>query len=932
MKFLKKTSWMNTCNQSFLENVFKKLKNKNQNEKKNSFLLELLNQLRKEFFFKKNQNFYNSKRKNLFFTPKIKEKKILLKNLELDIIRNFFQKYGHQYAKIDPLGVEISKEKISKHYKEYLIKKYSDILNKNVLQDLKDFSFMEKIKKSFKEIKKIYCSSIGFEYSHVKNIKVESWMHSYLKTNPFYKSIEKVEKKSIFKKLLIAESFEQFLNRKFAGTKRFSLEGADVLIPMLNSAINYIGSYSSSKIVLGMAHRGRINVLVNVLNKPIIYVFDEFLKNLSINNKFSGDVKYHLGFQYKKITTTGNIIDLFLHCNPSHLEIVNSVVLGSSRSYIDNYKLKTKKGEERDVVPILIHGDAAICGQGVVQEILNLSQTTGYRVGGSIHIVINNQIGFTTSNKSDLMSGEYCTDIAKMVHAPVFHVNADDPESVVYTIKLAIDFRRRFNSDVFIDLVCYRRHGHNEVDDPFVTQPILYKKIKNHPTVCTLYAKTILKEGVMSHKEIEEFTGYYCNDLEKKFYNFVKSKSFIKNQIVKRKNYEEISVVLLQPLKELELKKIAEKSFFIPKTFNLHKLVSRIYSNRLKMAKAEINFDWGAAEVLAYATLIKSGFSFRLTGQDVSRGTFFHRHIEVYDQLSGDKYTPLKNLKGSNSTFSIINSVLSEEAVLGFEYGYSVNSKSTITIWEAQFGDFANGAQVVIDQFICAGEQKWNYYSNLIMFLPHGYEGQGPEHSSARIERYLQLCAQKNIRVCVPSTASQIYHLIRKQAFSKVKKPLVVITPKSLLRLASASSSFKDILYGSFKKVLLPKSSFCEFKIVKVIFCTGKIYFDLLKEKRKENIDNVNIIRIEQLYPFPEREIKNALQSYKHVRKFVWCQEEPKNQGSWFFIKEKILPILSIGSKLFCVSRTASAAPAVGDFLCHTQQQIKILKNAFDVN
>ncbi|QCI19361.1 2-oxoglutarate dehydrogenase E1 component [Buchnera aphidicola] len=933
MIFLKKTSWMNSSNQEFLENLYNEFINKKKIDVLDFSFKSEFNELKNNQYniknlFKKSYIKDEQYKLNSSESTNIKEKKPTLKKILFCVLDSFFQKNGHKFSSINPLVSNLTKEDLFQQYitslKKYLKTNYSMLQKKLIKLVLEN-----KIRYELKTYENLYCKSIGFEFLHIDSDFKINWIKNYISRKSIYSEITEKEKKSILKDLIKCEVFEKFLQNKFPGAKRFSLEGADVLIPMLSSVIKSAKNEKISKIVFGMAHRGRLNVLVNILKKPITHIFSEFCDTNKRKKNISGDVKYHLGYKLIKKFEENYNLKLILQCNPSHLEVVNSVVLGTVRASLDKNK---KKNNVKNILPILIHGDAAICGQGIVQEVLNMSKTTGYNVNGSIHIVINNQIGFTTSNSMDLRSSRYCTDIAKMTQCPIFHVNADDPEAVIYVTKLALQFRNTFNSDVFIDLVCYRRNGHNEADDPYVTQPVLYKKIKNHPTVYSIFSTNLIKNKIITKEEVNNKVKEYRNKIENEYFLYIKEKEInVKDDFLKEKKNND-DVLEKKVMNANYLKQIANSAYLFPDNFNAHFLVNKIYSNRLKMVKNKLKFDWGAAEVLAYATLIKSGISCRISGQDVSRGTFFHRHLKIHDQKNGSSYIPLMKMNGFSSFFDVVDSVLSEEAALGFEYGYSIASSNTLTIWEAQFGDFANGAQVIIDQFIVSGEQKWNIKSNLVLFLPHGYEGQGPEHSSSRIERFLQLCAQNNICVCIPSSASQMYHLIRKQAFLTKKKPLIIITPKSLLRRQETYSSFDEICYQHFKKIIYSKE-ILENKVIKrIIFCTGKIFYDLLEKIKEKNIVNICVINVEQLYPFPKKDIQQVLNICHHIYDFVWCQEEPLNQGAWSFFQENIKLLLPVKSNIICISRKKSASPAVGSFSCHKIEQENILQKAININ
>ncbi|CAL4042715.1 2-oxoglutarate dehydrogenase E1 component [Buchnera aphidicola (Phyllaphis fagi)] len=869
--------------------------------------------------FQENKNYFSVMKDNLKNDIKLNSHDIDNNNLNIFKLIDLFRRYGHKFANLDPIRFIPQTDKLKKFLllhgfnfintqKNIYVKK---ILNKN--------NKIHSLKLIYEKFKKIYCTTFSIEYMYIDKISETSWIQKNVenKSNRFV--LKKQQKIKLLKQLVKSEIFEKYLNSRFPGTKRFSLEGCEVLIPILHYIIRDSIKKLSSKIIIGMAHRGRLNVLVNVLNKNMYDLCNEF-SNTYKPYYGTGDAKYHFGM-CSKIKIKNKIITVDLKPNPSHLEIINPVIMGSSRAYID----KEKVFNSNNILPINIHGDAAIIGQGVNQELLNMSQTNGYTVGGTVHIIINNQIGFTTSNTKDIRSTEYCTDIAKIIQSPVFHVNADDPESVIFIIQLALNFRYKFKKDVFIDLVCYRRNGHNEADEPSVTQPLMYQKIKSHPTICTIYSKLLELNKVID--------ATYFNDLKVKYrnqfnINSQNSNHKILNKIIISKKKRNI----LSNLNINNVQYLAIQISLIPDSIKAHNRIVKIYQSRYDMAIRKKLFDWGAAENLAYATLLYQGISCRLSGEDISRGTFFHRHAVIHDQYNGINYIPLNNLKKIIGKFHIWDSVLSEESVLAFEYGYSIDSYNTLNIWEAQFGDFANGAQVVIDQFISSGEQKWGIKSKLVMFLPHGYEGQGPEHSSARIERFLQLCSQKNIIICIPSTASQIYHLLRHQAFNIIFKPLIIISPKSLLRNPLANSTLTELEYGYFKPIINEIDLINLSCIKKIIFCSGKIYYDLLSERRKKNTIHVVLIRVEQLYPFPKQEILNLLKLYHSVHNFYWCQEEPKNQGAWYYIQKCLTSISLYNINIQYIGRSSSAAPAVGSIFLHLKQQKKIINNALNIH
>ena len=774
-------------------------------------------------------------------------------------------------------------------------------------------------------LKATYAGTIGAEFMHISDAEQRRWVHEQLERAGGKFGFTATEKKRILEKLTQADGLERYLHTKYVGQKRFSLEGGDSLIPLLDELVNRGGSDGMNDMVLGMAHRGRLNVLVNILGKPPQKMFAEFDGNFDHPDDpaHSGDVKYHLGFS-ANVKTPGRTVHLALAFNPSHLEIVDPVVAGSVRA-----RQVHRRDEAREhVVPVLIHGDASFAGQGVVMELLNMSQARGFCVGGTIHIVINNQVGFTISNPHDARSTLYCTDVAKMVNAPVFHVNGDDPEAVLFVSRLAFDFRQKFKRDVVIDLVCYRRHGHNEADEPAATQPLMYQVIRARPTAREIYAKQLVADGVIGDTDAQAFVDAYRKKLEEGTPIADLDPDFKDEFAVdwSKHLYAKLDESVGTGVAKDKLAELNHKILTLPAGVTAHPRVAKIYDDRVKMAAGQQPMDWGFAENLAYASLIDDGYDLRLVGQDSGRGTFFHRHAVIHDQKSGGDYTPLATVRES-SNVSIVDSLLSEEAVMGFEYGYSTAEPHTLNIWEAQFGDFANGAQVVIDQFISSGEAKWNRMSGLCLFLPHGYEGQGPEHSSARLERYLQLCALENMQVCVPTTPAQMFHMLRRQMLRNVRKPLIVMTPKSLLRHKLAVSTLDDLAGGGFQLVIPDTTAKNAKKVRRVVLCSGKVYYDLVDDAGKRKVDDVAIVRVEQLYPFPRTEVGAEIAKFG-AKEVVWCQEEPMNQGAWYQIMHHLQACISPKQSLSYAGRVRSPAPACGHLSTHAAEQAALVQQA----
>ncbi|MGB3726206.1 MAG: 2-oxoglutarate dehydrogenase E1 component [Glaciecola sp.] len=838
---------------------------------------------------------------------------------------NAFRFRGHQHANLDPLGLwqqervrdlELSHHNLSESDFDtmFSLGSYAVGPEKLNLNDL------------FKSLNRTYCGSIGSEYMHITDTEQKRWIQQRLESVEAKPQFDRDAKIQILKGLIAADGMEKYLGSKFTGAKRFSLEGGDALIPMLKGLISEAGAAGAKEVVLGMAHRGRLNVLVNVLGKNPSVLFDEFAGKHD-DSLGAGDVKYHAGFSSDFATPGGNV-HLALAFNPSHLEIVNPVVMGSVRARLS----RRDCNDGSAVLPITIHGDSAIAGQGVVQETFNMSQTRGFSVGGTVRIVINNQVGFTTSKTEDTRSTQYCTDIAKMVQAPIFHVNADDPEAVSYVTKLALDYRNKFKRDVVIDLVCYRRHGHNEADEPNATQPLMYQKIKKHPVPRQIYADQLIAEGTVAQHEIDKLVSEYRNALDHGACVVEEWRPMTEHSVdwspYIGHDWDVDYDASVTPERLVELGK-SITSF--PESHKLQSRVNKLYNDRVSMINGDKLFDWGMAENLAYATILDEGTQIRITGQDSGRGTFFHRHAVLHNQVDATDYMPLQHLHGKQGSIEIYDSVLSEEAVMAFEYGYATAEPATMTIWEAQFGDFANGAQVVFDQFLSSGEAKWGRLCGLTVLLPHGYEGQGPEHSSARLERFLQLCADHNWQVCVPSTPAQVYNMLRRQAVRPMRRPLIVMSPKSLLRHPLAVSSLEELSSGVFQNVIGEIDELDPANVERVVMCSGKVYYDLLEQRRKNELNKVAIVRIEQLYPFPQAELLEKVSQFSHVKDWVWCQEEPQNQGAWYCSQHHFYDAIPDGAKLTYAGREASASPAVGYAAVHLQQQKALVEDALTI-
>tara|TARA_B110000046_G_scaffold182679_1_gene217188 strand:- start:493 stop:3330 length:2838 start_codon:yes stop_codon:yes gene_type:complete len=832
---------------------------------------------------------------------------------------------GHQKASLDPLGI-MQREDVPDLHLHFHGLTDADLDTTFQTSPL----YMGKPEATLREIvetlEETYCGHLGPEFMHITSFAEKQWLaqrFESVRSKPTYGDEARID---VLNRLTAAEGLEKHLDSKYPGTKRFGLEGGESLIPLLDCLVRRSGEYGGKEIVMAMAHRGRLNVLVNILGKNPAEMFEEFEGKRLVNT--SGDVKYHQGFS-SNVMTPGGEVHMALGFNPSHLEISCPVVVGSGRARQDRRNDPT--GQK--VVPILMHGDAAFAGQGVVMETFQLSQTRAYKTGGTIHIVINNQVGFTTSRQDDARSTEYCTDIAKMVQAPILHVNGDNPDAVMFAAMLAMDYRYEFGKDVVIDLVCYRRRGHNETDEPSSTQPLMYSIIRKHSTTRTLYAQKLVSEGVLEQDQANDMANEYRASLD--------NGDFVVHNLVREPDtslFVDWEPYLghdwRTPAKTgLDLKVLqatATQITTIPDGIQVQRQVAKIYDDRRKMAGGALPLNWGMAELLAYGTLLEEGYPIRITGQDVRRGTFSHRHAVVLNQKDGEAYLPLANMSNDQPRFDIYDSVLSEEAVLAFEYGYATTAPAGLIIWEAQFGDFANGAQVVIDQFIASGEHKWGRLSGLTMMLPHGFEGQGPEHSSARLERFLQLCAEHNMQICNPTSPAQIFHLLRRQAIRPMRRPLVIMSPKWILRHKLATSSLEELANGEFKNVIA--DPIIEATAAKrVVLCSGKVYYHMLEEREARGITDIALVRLEQLYPFPDLELEEVLKPYTNINDIIWCQEEPMNQGAWYSSQHHMRHVMQRTHPqlhLSYVGRESSAAPAAGYMSVHLEEQKKFIDEA----
>ena len=949
---IEKTGFLSKSNSAFIEQMYLQYINKDTNlpqSWKNYFdeigdeIDIVVNEINGPSWSpKKNKIFIKDIKENITKNVEFNELEIIKSNANsikaVAMIRSYRQR-GHLIAKLDPLGMMKSEYLDELHPESYGFKK--EDYNKKIFLDGVTNKQHSNIREILEFLRNKYCGSIGYEYMHISNPTERKWFRDRVEKTDDFKFTQN-GKEAILNKLIQAEGFEKFLHTKYVGTKRFGLDGGESLIPALEQIIKIGGQSQIKEVKIGMSHRGRLNVLANVLQKSYKRIFNEFAGQFSSSEDGAGDVKYHLGASSDR-EFDGNSVHVSLTDNPSHLEAVNPVVLGQTRAKQFFHKDK----ERKKVIPILIHGDAAFAGQGVVAECFAMSGLPGHNTGGTIHIIINNQIGFTTSPRF-ARSSPYPSDIAKMVEAPIIHVNGDDPEAVVYAGRIATDFRLKFNRDVVIDLICYRRFGHNEGDEPSFTQPLMYKKIRSHPSPVNVYGERLIKNGTISKDFLNSSIKKFKNLLDDQFKTAKDYKPKIEwfegtwSRYKPERGKDKRGVTGADTKKLLE---ISNKINSIPSEINIHKTISKILDNRKLCVKNGSGIDWSTAEALAFGSLLDEGYPVRLVGQDSGRGTFSQRHSVLRNQIDNSRYIPLNNISKKQKNFEVVDSFLSELAVLGFEYGYSLVEPNTLTLWEAQFGDFANGAQVVIDQFIASGERKWSRASGLVMLLPHGYEGQGPEHSSARLERFLQLCSNDNMQVMNCTTPANYFHALRRQMHRDFRKPLIIMTPKSLLRHKYCVSNLDDFnKKNSFHRVLwdhaidTKSKGFIKLKkakkIKKVILCSGKIYFDLLEAREKQKRDDIVFYRIEQLYPFPAKSLVKELKPYAKNAKFYWCQEEPKNMGAWFSVRDYIQwtldSIKANNKQVSYIGRMPDASPATGYVKRHNSQQQEILKKVFE--
>jgi len=847
------------------------------------------------------------------------------KQLRVFQLINVYRVKGHQKARLDPLNlVRIPEIKDMTLAGNSLTEADLDtVFSSGSLFGIEDAPLREIIDR----LEKIYCGTIGLEYMHIEDRAQKRWIQVQIETSLAQPNFREGRRNRILDRIIAAENLEKYLHTRYIGQKRFSLEGGESLIPIVDRVVQQAGVTKTHEVVIGMAHRGRLNVLTNIFGKMPSDLFDEFEGNIELDERYNYDVKYHQGFSSDIYTDSGPM-HLALAFNPSHLEIVDPVVEGSVRA-------RQRRLDDRntnDVLPVLIHGDSAFAGQGVVMETFNMCETRGYKTGGTIHIIVNNQIGFTTSNPRDMRSSFYCTEVARIVQAPIFHVNGDDPEACVFIAEIAVKYRETFHKDVVIDMVCYRRYGHNEADEPAVTQPLMYQAIRKHPRLAELHAERLIKEGFTTREKVDQMIADYRRALDEGgaiALNVISGLEPMAARDWAGLNEGDVNTTPNTAVDADSIQRLGNSILTLPEGFKLHPRVAKIMENRKKMMDGEIPGDWGFAENLAYATLLDDGYRVRLSGQDSERGTFFHRHAALHDQNTGEIYKPLKHIAEGQPRFEVINSFLSEEAVLGFEYGYASTDPHSLVIWEAQFGDFANGAQVVIDQFISSGEMKWGRLNGLVMLLPHGYEGQGPEHSSARIERYLELCAQHNMRVVQPTLPAQIFHLLRSQMTCGFRKPLIVMSPKSLLRHERAVSPLSAYSDGEFMKVIPEIDKIDDTKVRRLILCSGKIYYKLYETREQQYDHSTAIVRIEQLYPFPKIDLKAIHERYPALENVAWCQDEPRNQGMFREFKSRLNEIFT-PIQVQYAGRISAASPAVGYMALHQSQETRLVKEAFE--
>ena len=845
-----------------------------------------------------------------------------LKQAKVDALIGAYRRLGHQAAKVDPL--HLRKKTIPELSLDYMGLSDADLDT--------EFDFLLSGQRTAMKLRDIqalmqetYCGNVGIEYMHCENFAIRRWLRDRIETGRLRKdNLPNAEKKRVLAHLLEGELFEKFLHTRYVGQKRFSLEGGETVIPILDKILEECPRHGVEQIVMGMSHRGRLNVLANILGKDYEFVFNEFAENYIPGSELGdGDVKYHLGYEAIVTTSTGAKVGISLAPNPSHLEAVDPVVQGKARAW--ERRLNDTE-ERRKVLPVLIHGDASFIGQGVVMETFNLSQLPGYRTGGTVHIVINNQIGFTTS-PSDGASTTYCTAVAKMLGVPIFHVNGDDPVAAVMTIQLAFEFRQQFQRDVVVDMFCYRRHGHNEGDEPRFTQPLMYSAIEDHPPISDIFFGHLVKFGDITPEEVRAFRA----EFEERLNNALLKSKVATKTIVPKLRRSLACPELLDPVDTAvpleKLTALGEAITREPDNFTLNPKIKRWLQSRHEMIEGKARLDWSTAEAMAFASLLDGGIPVRLSGQDSRRGTFTQRHAVLYDAKTRERYTPLNNLKPDQARFCVYNSPLSENAVLGFDFGYSLDYPEMLVMWEAQFGDFANGAQIIIDQYIVCSETKWGETSGIVLLLPHGYHGQGPEHSSARLERFLQACAEDNIQVANPSTPASYFHILRRQAIRKIKKPLVLMTPKGMLRDPRCTSSRDELANGRFEEILPDTTASAEAK--RVVLCSGKVYFDLADHRANNKIEDTAIIRVEQLYPLHEKKLQAAVGQFAKAEKIVWCQEESANMGAWNFLEARLRKLF--GREILYAGREASASTATGATAIHELEQRELIGQAFSL-